>query len=325
MARAHVVVVGSINCDITVRVAELPLPNQTVLGRGSSVTIGGKGLNQAAAAVSVGADVSFVGAIGDDYFSSQIVDYLSRTRIGTDHVRRLTSCSSGVAIITVDDAGNNVIAVSPGANGEVTPAQVETAFGAADNASVALIQLEIPIETVAATLALARARGVTTILNPAPATREVLDCLPLVDILTPNEHELAELTGTSVEEIEAGGAVLESALVHLQALSGGTVLVTRGSQGCTAFDGQAFLRLPAFQMPTVDTTGAGDVFNGTLAAALATGSSLADAMRQASAAAAISITRRSAENSAPSRVEVLALIASLGGPDLERSEIVAKP
>lgn len=314
MTGASVLVVGSINCDITVRVADLPLPNQTVLGRDSSITIGGKGLNQAAAAAAVGADVSFVGAMGDDHFSSQIAAYLSRTCVRTSHVRLLDACASGVAIITVDDDGNNAIAVSPGANGQVTSAQVKEAFARTEGIGVVLLQLEIPIETVVAALELARGRGAITILNPAPATRDILAHLPLVDILTPNEHELAELTGITVEEIKAGGADFDRAIVQLQQLSGGTIVATRGGDGCTAFDGQRFVRMPAFEMDVVDTTGAGDVFNGTLAAAIAAGQTLDSAMRGASAAAAISITRRSAENSAPTMDEVLALIASHGMP-----------
>ncbi|MDH7975319.1 ribokinase [Sphingomonas sp. AR_OL41] len=312
MTGASVLVVGSINCDITVRVADLPLPNQTVLGHDSSITIGGKGLNQAAAAAAIGADVVFVSAMGADYFGSQIAAYLSRTRVQTGHVRLLDACASGVAIITVDDDGNNVIAVSPGANGHVTPTQVEEAFADTEEVGVVLMQLEIPIETVAAALELARTRGAITILNPAPATRGILALLPLVDILTPNEHELAELTGMTVEDIKAGGAGFDRAIVQLQQLSGGTIVATRGGDGCTAFNGQRYVRMPAFEMDVVDTTGAGDVFNGTLAASIAAGQTLDSAMRGASAAAAISITRRSAENSAPTMDEVLALIASRG-------------
>lgn len=308
MASSSVLVIGSINCDITVCVPKLPLPNQTILGHSSSTTIGGKGLNQATAAAAIGADVHFVGTVGDDLFSDQIIHYLSRTGVHTDFVRSMDSCPSGVAIITVDDAGNNVIAVSPGANGEVTPEQVEAAFDRGDTPAVVLIQLEIPIATVAAALKLARARNVTTILNPAPAHADILEYLPLVDILTPNEHELAELTGLSVEEVTAGGDVFYKALMQLQAMSGGTIVVTRGAKGSTAFDGNSFLPVPAYNMEVVDTTGAGDVFNGTLAASIAMGDDLAGAMQKASAAATISITSRSAENSAPSLSEVMALI-----------------
>lgn len=313
MTEARVLVVGSINCDITVRVPDLPLPNQTILGHSSATTIGGKGLNQAAAAAAIGADVHFVGAVGDDHFGEQILDYLDHAGVRSDFVRSIDGCPSGVAIITVDDAGNNVIAVSPGANGEVTPEQVAAAFASGDAPAAVLIQLEIPIATVAAALAHARSQNVTTILNPAPANKAILDHLALVDLLTPNEHELAELTGLSVDDIAAGGAVFDGALIQLQALSGGTILVTRGANGATAYDGKRFIRLPAYNMAVVDTTGAGDVFNGTLAALIASGDDLAGAMRKASAAAAISITRCSAENSAPNLDDVIALIAGHEG------------
>lgn len=323
MTATRVLVVGSINCDITVRVPDLPLPNQTILGHGASTTIGGKGLNQAAAAAAVGADVRFVTTIGDDHFSRQMIDYLGQTGVGTDFVRSKPACRSGIAIITVDDAGNNVIAVAPGANGEVTPEQVEAAFDDGELPAVVLVQLEIPIATVAATLRLARARGVTTILNPAPAHPDILEYLPFIDILTPNEHELAELAGLSVDAVAAGGAPFEAALVKLQSISGGTILATRGASGSTAYDGNGFLRIPAYSMDVVDTTGAGDVFNGTLAASIASGDDLAGAIRKATAAAAISITRQSAENSAPSLSEVVALMAGRdGGASAQAGETV---
>lgn len=323
MTATRVLVVGSVNYDITVRVPDLPLPNQTILGHGSSTTIGGKGLNQAAAAAAMGAEVHFVGTVGDDHFSQQIIQYLVQTGVRTDFLRSMESAPSGIAIITVDDAGNNVIAVSPGANSDVTPGQVEAAFAGGDTPAVVLAQLEIPIATVAATLKLARARNVTTILNPAPAHAGILEYLPLVDILTPNEHELAELTGLTFEEISAGGAAFDRALMQLQALSGGTILATRGAAGSTAYDGHSFLRLPAYHMAVVDTTGAGDVFNGTLAASIASGDELSGAMRKASAAAAISITRRSAENSAPSLSEVIALMTGQDDPqDLQAGAAV---
>jgi ribokinase len=312
MAASRVLVVGSINCDITVRVPRLPLPNQTILGRESSTTIGGKGFNQAAAAVALGAEVRFVGAIGDDHFSDRIARHLATAGVAGDLVRTIAACPAGIAVITVDDAGNNAIAVSPGANARLAPDHVARAF-AQTVPDVLLVQLESPIAVVVAALEQARLRGVTTMLNPAPAHGDILPYLPLVDILTPNEHELAELAGVPLAEVLAGGAQLDAALGRLQAQSGGTIVVTRGSAGAVAFDGKAFLRLPAFAVAAVDTTGAGDVFNGALAASIAGGDDLAAAMRKASAAAAISITRPSAEGSAPSLVEVNALIA---GSDL---------
>jgi ribokinase len=201
---------------------------------------------------------------------------------------------------------------SPGANGEVTPEQVEAAFDSSNRPAAVLIQLEIPLATVAATLRLARAHSVTTILNPAPANLEILRLLPLVDILTPNEHELAELTGMSFAEISDGGSMFAQALIRLQAISGGIVLATRGAEGSAAYDGSSFLRIPAYNMTAVDTTGAGDVFNGALAASIASGAALASAMRKASAAAAISVTRPSAEKSAPTLSEVEALMSKQG-------------
>lgn len=308
MRRGRVLVVGSVNCDVSVRAPRLPRPGETVLGSASTVSVGGKGFTQAAAADAIGAVTRFVGAVGKDPFGERVVGRLMALGFDTAWLKTVEDIPTGVAAITVDDDGTNAIAVAPGANAAVDPAQVGRALESM-TPDVLLVQLEIPVPVTVAALAMARERGITTVLNPAPADPAILDHLKLVDILTPNEHELSVLTGMSCDDILADGNSFEQAVRQLQGHGGGIVVVTRGERGCAAFDGRRFIYLPAFAVETVDTTGAGDVFNGALAAAIAAGIGLAEAMEQASAAAAISTTRRLAEGSAPDMDEVLALMA----------------
>jgi ribokinase len=297
---AKVVVVGSTNTDMTVRVPRLPMPGETVTGGGFRVTGGGKGANQAVAAARAGAPVVFVTALGTDDIGDRACDSLAAEGLDLRFARRVAGAPSGIALILVDDAGENVIAVAPGANAALRPEDVEPIAAILAPDDVVLVQLEIPPATVDATAQLARRCAARLILNPAPARRLGDALLGAVSLITPNEHEAAHLLGD-----EAGRGTdhaRTAARLHERGLPG--VLITLGAAGVHVSAAGEGRRIPAFAVDAVDTTAAGDVFNGALAAALIEGRSVIDAARFASAAAAISVTRPGARESAPRRGEI---------------------
>lgn len=300
----RVLVAGSANTDMVVRVPRIPRPGETVLGGAFAMAAGGKGANQAVAAARAGARVTFVARVGDDLFGRQALDGFARDGIETRFVRATPGAATGIALITVDERGENSISVASGANALLAGADIEAAaeaFGAAD---IVLLQLESPLETVEAAARAAKERGVPVVLNPAPA-RELGDALlSLVSVLTPNEHEAELLTGVAVRD-EAGA---REAARRLRARGPATIVVTLGERGvCASSDAFEGL-VPAFRVDPVDTTAAGDVFNGALAVALAEKRPLPDALLFAQAAAAISVTRPGAQPSAPTRAEIEALL-----------------
>ncbi len=299
----RVLVAGSANTDMVVRVPRIPRPGETVLGGAFAMAAGGKGANQAVAAARAGARVTFVARVGDDLFGRQALDGFARDGIETRFVRATPGAATGIALITVDGRGENSISVASGANALLAGADIEAAaeaFGAAD---IVLLQLESPLETVAAAARAAKDKGVPVILNPAPA-RELGDgLLSLVAVLTPNEHEAALLTGIAVRD----GAGAREAARRLRARGPATVVVTLGERGVYASSDGFEGHLPAFPVEPVDTTAAGDVFNGALAVALAEKRPLPQALRFAQAAAAISVTRPGAQPSAPTFAEIEAL------------------
>jgi ribokinase len=300
----RVLVAGSANTDMVVRVPRIPRPGETVLGGAFGMAAGGKGANQAVAAARAGARVTFVARVGDDLFGRQALDGFARDGIETRFVRATPGAATGIALITVDERGENSISVASGANALLAAADIEAAaeaFGAAD---IVLLQLESPLETVEAAARAAKERGVPVILNPAPA-RELGDgLLSLVTVLTPNEHEAKVLTGITVRDRRGA----REAAGRLRARGLAIVVITLGERGVfvlsDAFDGH----VPAFKVDPVDTTAAGDVFNGALAVALAERRPLPDALRFAQAAAAVSVTRPGAQPSAPTREEIEALL-----------------
>ena len=291
-----VVVVGSTNTDMTVRVPHLPVPGETVGGGGFRVTGGGKGANQAVAAARAGASVVFVTALGTDDIGDRAFESLAAEAIDLRFVRRVADAPSGIALILVDDAGENVIAVASGANAALRPEDVELVETIVEPGDAVLVQLEIPEPAVDAAVALARRRGARLILNPAPARPLSAPLLAAVSVLTPNEHEAAALAGLGAGVSDPGrmAAVLRDRGVT-------DVLVTLGAAGVLVSGAAGAQRVPAF---AVDTTAAGDIFNGALAVALIEGRPMADAARFASAAAAISVTRPGARASAPHRSEI---------------------
>jgi len=300
----RIVVVGSANVDMTVRVARLPARGETVLGDALHTAPGGKGANQAVAARRAGGDVTFVGCVGDDALGDTALAALRTDGVDVSHVTRASGAATGVALITVDTSGENTIAVAPGANALLAPHHVERAADVIAAADVLLLQLETPLDAVEAALGIAAHRGTRVVLDPAPAPARPLDrrLLGTVAALTPNRAEAARLVGAE----RADDETLHDVAATLLAAGVGAVIVTLGADGALVATARAMSRLPAFPVRAVDATGAGDVFSGALAVALAEGREILDAARFAGAAAALSVTRLGAQ-AAPHRETILAL------------------
>jgi ribokinase len=304
-----IAVVGSLNMDFVVSVDELPAPGETVLGRNFQMFPGGKGANQAAAAAKLGGNsvtVRMIGRVGYDVFADHLKASLSAAGVDVSAVHATKSQATGVALISVDRAGQNSIVVASGANGELAAADVEAMRSVFRGARLVLFQLETPLATVAGALELARAESVETILDPAPAQPLPPAVLQRVDILTPNESEALRLLGRAQARVSPAEAV--EMAEALRRMGPKTVIIKLGDQGCLAHDGLNARHIPSFPVEVKDTTAAGDTFNAGLAVALAEGAPLDHALRFASAAAAISVTRLGAQASAPARREVDAFL-----------------
>ena len=295
-----IVVVGSANTDMIIKVDRIPKPGETVIGGEFSTAAGGKGANQAVAAARAGGKVTFIARVGDDVFGWPALEGLVADGIDTSHVLQDPNAPSGVALIFVDERGENSIAVASGANALLTPEDVLSARDAITSADVLVTQLETPLDTVQAAVDLAVEHGVRVVLNPAPAQPLGQEILRHVSVLTPNETEAELLTGI---EVSSDDAALQAAK-KLNALGVEVVLITLGSRGAFIFDSDHAELIPGFEVEVVDTTAAGDVFNGALAVALAEGSSLTEAVRFANAAAALAVTKLGAQPSAPTREEI---------------------
>ncbi len=303
MPGTRVIVVGSVNTDLVIRSPLLPRPGETVLGGEFYEAAGGKGANQAVAAARVAREpVVFVAAVGDDGYGRRALEDLSRENLETGWIKTVAGAASGVALIMVGHDGENLIAVAPGANDDLTPDDLD-ALGddVVASASVWLTSLEIPLETALGGLRRAREAGLTTLLNPAPAgeLRERQDLLPYVDVLTPNESEAAVLTGIDCSTPQG---VLNAAR-RLRQMGCRQCIVTLGAAGCLVV-GDEVTEIAGHRVTAIDTTAAGDAFNGVLAVGLAEGRSLVEAARWANRAAALAVTRRGAQPSLPRRSEL---------------------
>jgi ribokinase len=287
-------VAGSANVDFVVRASHVPAPGETVLGRELGTFPGGKGANQAVAAARAGGvRTRMLLALGDDTFAKYLEDSLLRAGVQLHVVRARES--TGVALICLADDAQNAITVAPGANAMLRAADLPDL----KDVAILLLQLETPLEAVTGMARAARARGVTVMLNAAPAQSLSRELLDLVDILVVNEDELAKVTG--------GHASIREALAAVKVRS---AIVTLGSRGVCAYEGGRFVTQAAFEVDPVDTTGAGDTFCGAFAAALASGSPMRDALRRACAAAALATTRLGAQSSIPAYDEVETLLRS---------------
>ncbi|GLQ91346.1 ribokinase [Dyella acidisoli] len=290
------VVVGSINMDLVTVAKRFPAPGETLLGERFLSVHGGKGGNQAVAAARLGAQVHMVGAVGDDAFAESLCDELAKEGVGVGHVSRIADCSSGTASITVA-GGENEIVVVPGANARLEPSHVAKAQHLIASADAVLVQMEIPLETVEATLRIAHAQRVPVILNPAPAQLLPMEWLHLARYITPNQHELAILLGADPSEDFRS-------LMHRTPCP---VVLTRGAEGAWFREEGEPQHQAGFEMEAVDSTGAGDTFNAAFAVFLHEG--LPIAVRKACAAAALSVTRLGARGGMPHPAEVEALLA----------------
>lgn len=297
---SKVVVVGSSNTDMIIKLDRLPQPGETLLGGEFSTAAGGKGANQAVAAARAGGAVTFIARVGDDMFGRLAVEGFASDGIDVRHVLPDPGAPSGVALIFVDRHGENSIAVASGANARLSPADVRTAGDVIHSADILVTQLETPLETVRSAVELAASHGVPVLLNPAPAQTLDAEILQHVSVLTPNETEAALLTGIEVSS-ESGA---EAAARKLAAAGVAQIIITLGSRGAFVYGSNHKQLVAGFLVKAVDTTAAGDVFNGALAVALANGSKLVDAVRFANAAAALSVTKLGAQPSAPTRVEI---------------------
>lgn len=294
---AAVIVVGSFNMDLTTYMERMPRPGETVMAREFVTGPGGKGSNQAVAAARLGARVSFIGCVGRDSFGEAALATWAAEGINTTHVRQDADHATGVAPIFVDDSGENAIAVASGANLALSTADVEAARETIAAADILLAQLEIEMATVKRALQTAKAAGLKTILNPAPAAPLDDELLALADYLTPNESELEILFGARSDD-----------LCQLVRHAGQTLIMTAGARGALWATQDDSGEVAGYPVEVVDTTGAGDAFNGGLAVALAEGRALPDALAFANATAALAVTRPGTTRSMPQRAEVDALM-----------------
>jgi ribokinase len=303
---APIVVVGSLNMDFVVQVAQLPAPGETVLGSSFQTIPGGKGANQACAAGRLGGRVRMVGRVGEDVFGEQLRASLRGAGVDTAHVASTPATPSGVALIFVQAGGQNQIVVASGSNGRLAPGDVERALDGVDGGFL-LLQLESALETVDAAAALGRRRGMRVVLDPAPAQPLPAALLASVDCLTPNETEAQVLLGRTPAPVTLQDApAIASELLRR---GPGSVVLKLGEKGAFYSGPDGSGPHPGFRVAAVDATAAGDTFNGAFAVARSEGRSTGDAIRFANAAAALSVTRLGAQASIPSRAEVEAFLA----------------
>ena len=303
----RICVVGSANVDFTVALPRLPRVGETVSAGSLLVNRGGKGANQAVAARRLGADVRMIGCVGDDDSGGEIRRALLEQGIGADGLVTTPEAATGTALIFVDPQGRNQIGVAPGANHRLTVEMARRGEDAIAWAEVVLCQLEVPVPVVRWALETARQHGAITVLNPAPVQELSDELLSLVDYLTPNEGEATALTGTDVTDLDT----VRRAAARLVERGAGAVVVTLGEQGALVCDGGSAVHFEAFPVEAVDTTGAGDAFNGALAVGLAAGGSLEQVIPLASAAGALTCTRRGAQAALPTRADVERFLHSL--------------
>lgn len=298
-----ILVVGSSNTDLIIKVPEIPRPGETLLGGEFMTFPGGKGANQAVAAARAGGDVVFIASVGDDPYGLEAIKGYKLDNINTEEIKICKGVPSGIAMITISEKGENAISVASGANARLSPEDLEEVEEPFQEADYMLIQLEIPLDTVQKAAELCSELNTRVILNPAPAAELSDALLKHVSIITPNETEAESLTGIVVtDELSASEA---AAALHMRGIE--TVIITLGAMGAYLSDSASGIRklIPGFSVQAVDTTAAGDVFNGQLAVSLAEGESLEKAIVVAHAAAALSVQKLGAQSSIPRREETV--------------------
>ena len=295
-----IVVVGSINTDMIVKVPRIPKPGETILGGKFSTAAGGKGANQAVAAARAGGDVTFIARVGNDMFGKQALEDFESNNINAKYIKTDNAEPSGVALIFVDEKGENSIAVASGANARLSHRDVTEAEEVIKSADILLMQLETPLESVKRAAKIAKQAGVQVILNPAPACPLDNTLLSTLYVITPNESEAELLTDISVTDFPSA----EKAAFILLDRGVEVAIITMGSKGALIKTRELTKIVPGFKVNAVDSTAAGDVFNGSLVVAMAEGKTLEETVQFANAAAALSVTKLGAQPSAPKRVEI---------------------
>ncbi|TDL75354.1 ribokinase [Rhodococcus qingshengii] len=291
MTGRKITIIGSINMDLVTSTTQIPKVGETVLGHSFHTIPGGKGANQAVAAARLGTDVTMIGAVGNDSFGKTLVEHLTNEGINTESILKVEDNSTGIASIILWEADNSIIVV-PGANNHITPEVIERHEDKIINSNILLVQLEIPLESVYRAVELAKKHGIRTILNPAPIQKLPKDLLEMVDFVTPNEHEQALLFAS----IDGTDQELEKLKEKC--------IVTKGSKGVMIYKNGEKIEIPSIQVEAVDTTGAGDSFNGALATALCEGLEIEEACRFANVVGAISVTKLGAQTGMPTKKEV---------------------
>lgn len=301
-----VVVVGSYNTDLRIKTGRIPRPGETIIGGIFSEGGGGKGANQAVAAVRAGANVSFIARVGNDVLGKEGVQRLTDERIDTRNVCYDSEVPTGVAFIVVDERGENSIVVASGANANLHSADIEMAESEIVSAAVLLVQLESPLDAVHMAIKKAHASGALVVMNPAPAQTLEQNLLRQIDIITPNKVEAEMITGIKVNDEESFRLVTKKFFEY----GVSTVLLTLGSKGIFVGTKELMEWIPAFKVNPIDSTGAGDVFSGSLAAFLSEGMPVIEAAKLANASASISVTKMGAQASAPTRAEIEKFMSS---------------
>ena len=300
MEKPKIVVVGSSNTDMVIKMERLPIPGETIIGGDFIMAAGGKGANQAVAAARLGGEVTFVARVGTDMFGKQAIQNFQHEGINTNFIIEDDFSPSGVALIFVDRKGENSIAVASGANSKLSEQDVAKAEEEIKNAKVMLLQLETPLETVRYAVRLASETGTKVILNPAPARKLDEGLLRMITVLSPNESETELLTGVKVEDEKSAKQAAEV----LRAIGIANVVITMGSKGSFLVTEDQAVMLPTKKIEAMDTTAAGDAFNGALAYALAKNEPIEDAVRFANLVGAFSATKMGAQPSMPSFDEI---------------------
>ncbi|MEQ8580432.1 MAG: ribokinase [Marinoscillum sp.] len=300
MGNKKILVIGSCNTDMVIKSDRLPIPGETVIGGTFLMNAGGKGANQAVAAARQGGKVTFVSKTGNDVFGKQSIELYNAEGINTDFIFSDSKNSSGVALIMVDSHGENCIAVASGANGSLVPDDIEKAKNELDAADYVLMQLEIPMETVEYAAELAWKKGTPVILNPAPArtlSNKLLKCLFLV---TPNETEAEILSGIKVFDFNSAKQAAD--IISNKGVP--NVVITMGAMGAFIKENDEYSLVEATKVDAIDTTAAGDCFSGTLVVGLSEGKTILEAVKTASKASSITVTRMGAQSSIPYRNEL---------------------
>lgn len=298
---SKILVVGSSNTDMVIKTTKFPAPGETLLGGDFFMNAGGKGANQAVAAARLGGEVIFICKTGDDIFGKRAIELFRKEGIDTSYTILDKNLPSGVALITVDNNAENSIVVAPGANANLLPEDIKKSRNIVGDCNYILMQLEIPLSTVDYVTEIALGKNRKVILNPAPAQLLPERLIKKLFVITPNESEAEILTGVKVDTIESA----KIAAKKLNEMGAKNVIITMGAKGALILSNGKFDFIPARTVKAVDTTAAGDVFNGALTVALSEGRNMFDAVNFASGAAAVSVTRVGAQSSAPYRDELV--------------------